>query len=135
LRKNYAYFGCFTLEEAGCGLKGYCFSHPWTKGMPPPLDTLLRKLPDAPTTYFIHDLALADSVRGKHKAIALFPLLLTVARLCRLYHMTLIAVNQSEGFWAKLGFTTTVDQGLQAAVRAKYSDEALHMDLSFSLNF
>jgi Acetyltransferase (GNAT) family len=128
-------FGCFTLSGVGEAPVGYCFSHLWTRGMPPALDTLLDNLPDSPTTYFIHDLAVADSVRGRHLAIALLPVLVTVARLWRLNHMTLIAVNKSEGFWRKYGFENTPDDSLQAAVRSKYSDEAIHMELNLTPYF
>jgi GNAT superfamily N-acetyltransferase len=128
-------FGCFTLEAPNSDVAGYCFSHPWTRGMPPVLDTLLRKLPKRPSTYFLHDLAVDEPLRGKQMATMLFPILVTVARLWRLDHMMLIAVNKSEGFWLKRGFTVTPDNSLQEAVRAKYSDEAIHMELNVDLHF
>jgi hypothetical protein len=43
--------------------------------------------------------------------------------------MTLIAVNASEDFWSKAGFTVTADPRLQRAVRSKYSEEAIHMEM------
>jgi hypothetical protein len=125
-------FGCFTLSAVGEPPVGYCFSHLWNRGMPPALDTLLGSLPDSPTTYFIHDLAVAELVRSQHLAMALVPVLVTVARLWRLTHMTLIAVNKSEGFWTKCGFQNTPDDSLQAAVRSKYSEEAIHMELNLT---
>jgi GNAT superfamily N-acetyltransferase len=125
--------GCFTLENRPSEIAGYCFSHPWVKGMPPQLDRLLGTLPASPTTYFVHDLALDERVRGKGLAAALIPTLVAVASLFRIPHMTLIAVNKSEGFWEKAGFGRTQDAALQQAVRAKYSDEAIHMELTVAL--
>jgi len=121
--------GCFTLERSDGEMVGYCFSHPWRKGLPPLLDTLLGNLPPDPNTYFIHDLAVAETHRGKGLAALLPPIIVIVARIYRLNHITLIAVNKSEGFWGKHGFAHTPDSALQQAVRARFSDEAIHMEM------
>jgi GNAT superfamily N-acetyltransferase len=127
--------GCFTLQGADTSLVGYCFSHPWTRGLPPSLDRLLGQLPPRPDTYFIHDLAVDQTFRGKGGAALLLPVIATVTRLYRLEHMTLIAVNKSEGFWRRAGFVATADPELQRAVRSKYSDEVIHMEMPLDLFF
>jgi GNAT superfamily N-acetyltransferase len=121
--------GCFTLQGADAGLVGYCFSHPWTRGLPPALDRLLGRLPPDPDTYFIHDVAIDEALRGQGLAVRLLPVMATVAKRYRLEHMTLIAVNASEDFWRKAGFVVTADPALQRIVRSKYSDEAVHMEM------
>ena len=121
--------GCFTLQGDGAGLAGYCFSHPWTRGLPPTLDRLLGQLPSGPDTYFVHDLAIDEALRGQGHAAHLLPVMATVAKRHGLEHMTLIAVNTSEKFWSKAGFAVTADPALQRAVRSKYSDEAIHMEM------
>jgi GNAT superfamily N-acetyltransferase len=124
--------GCFTLHGADADLAGYCFSHPWTRGLPPALDRLLGQLPSDPDTYFIHDLAIDEALRGQGLATHLLPVMAAVAKCHGLEHMTLIAVNTSEKFWRKkAGFAVTADPVLQRAVRSKYSDQAIHMEMQF----
>jgi GNAT superfamily N-acetyltransferase len=121
--------GCFSLQD-DASIAGYCLSHPWTRGLPPALDRFLGALPRAPNTYFIHDLAIDERARGTGLTASLLPMLTAVARLHRLSHMSLVAVNNREGFWRKAGFIETADQDLQRAVRSKYSEEAIHMEMA-----
>ena len=127
--------GCFTLQGADGGATGYCFSHPWMRGQPPALDRLLGQLPLRPDTYFIHDLAIDQALRGQGLAVRLLPVMATAAQRHGLGHMTLIAVNASEDFWSKAGFAVTADPALQRAVRSKYSDEAVHMEMQLDALF
>src|SRR5262249_8276563 len=92
--------GCFVLT-AGRAIAGYCFSHPWTKGAPPPaLDGFLKEMPREADSYFIHDLTLDTSMRGRSLAAALLPALIEAARQAALSHMTLVAVNDAAPFWS-----------------------------------
>ncbi len=56
--------GCLMLTESERAI-GYALTHPWRLGEPPPLNELLGELPAAPTTYYIHDVALLPVARGK----------------------------------------------------------------------
>ncbi len=56
--------GCFVVDNSAA-IVGYCFSHPWKRGRVAALDTLLGVLPDRPTTFYIHDLTLDESLRGR----------------------------------------------------------------------
>jgi GNAT superfamily N-acetyltransferase len=71
--------GCFVLDR-GPEIHGYCFSHPWTAGPPPALDTAIGALPDTPDAYFIHDIALDQPARGMALASLLVPMLTDTAR-------------------------------------------------------
>ena len=55
--------GCLMLTEDEQAI-GYALTHPWHYGEPPPLNGLLGKLPVAPTSYYIHDIALLPVARG-----------------------------------------------------------------------
>src|SRR5258707_646663 len=77
--------GCFVLQ-AGSIIAGYCFSHPWTRGTVPALDGLLGALPASPTTYYVHDLTLDETLRGQGQGRAVVPLLFEVARSLGLSH-------------------------------------------------
>jgi predicted N-acetyltransferase YhbS len=121
--------GCFVLE-AGAGngghIVGYAFSHPWVKDSVPSLDTFLAALPDRPTTYFIHDVTLDDSMRGHGHAGQIVPMLVDAARAHGLAHMMLVAVNGAEVFWERFGFGAS-DSDSRASVRKKYGASATLM--------
>jgi ribosomal protein S18 acetylase RimI-like enzyme len=117
--------GCFVLDMQARVL-GYCFSHPW-HGPPPHLDGFLNALPAAPSRYFIHDVTLDESVRGRGYAPALVRMLAGVARDCGVPHTMLVAVNGAEGFWIRSGFRA-VDEVAQMDVRARYGPRALMME-------
>jgi len=119
--------GCFVLDNAGSGIGGYCFSHPWLAGPPPALDTLLATLPDAPTAYFIHDLTVDAFLRRRNLASVMVPRLIEIARGVPVDRMMLVAVSCSEPFWTRMGFRRTAEATLQDAARAKYGAGAAHM--------
>jgi GNAT superfamily N-acetyltransferase len=119
--------GCFVLE-AGDGIAGYCFSHPWIRGAVPALDGFLGTLPAGPTTYYVHDLTLDETIRGQGQGRAIVALLFEAARLLGLSHLSLVAVNRRGPFWQAAGFSGTPDEGLQAAAQAKYGAGAVHME-------
>jgi GNAT superfamily N-acetyltransferase len=120
--------GCFVLDGSDAGLAGYCFSHPWEAGSPPALDTMIGTLPGTPEVYFIHDLALDKSARGRNFGSQLMPRVIENARDLGLGRIALVAVSGSEPFWARMGFRRTDSEKLQAAARAKYGDAAAHME-------
>ncbi len=119
--------GCFTLEH-GATVAGYCFSHPWKTGAPPALDTRLGNLPTEPDSYFIHDLTLDPSMRGRGLAGALMPRLAGIARDNGIARMTLVAVGGSQPFWSHMGFRLTMDDGVQSAARDRYAADSVHME-------
>jgi len=119
--------GCFVLAP-GQGISGYCFSHPWTRGGAPALDTFLGRLPDQPTTYYVHDLTLDEALRGQGLGRAIVPLLFECARSLAVPHLSLVAVNRRGPFWQAAGFVRSADETLQAAAREKYGENAVHME-------
>ena len=120
--------GCFVLEAGGT-IRGYCFSHPWTDGPPPPLDTFMTALPSDPSTYFVHDLTVAESVRGTGMGRALVPDLFKAAKSAGFDRLVLVAVNNRGPFWQAAGFSATPDEAIQQAARAKYGSGAVHMQM------
>lgn len=129
LEEKFALFpqGCFTLLASNGDISGYCFSHPWTDGPPPSLDTFLNALPAHPSSYFIHDLTLDPSMQGKKLTSIVVPLIVAVAKAIPVKRMALVAVNGSDPFWSRMGFRKTDDPVLQASARSKYDDSAVHM--------
>ncbi|VVE55644.1 GNAT family N-acetyltransferase [Pandoraea aquatica] len=109
-------------------IAGYLFTHPWRLAAPPPLDTVLDALPDAPDCWYVHDMALAPRTRGAGVASQLYAAALSAAQSLGLRASALVAVQQSQGFWARFGYRVTVDVSPQIAAKlAGYGDGAVFM--------
>ena len=117
--------GCRILEADG-GIVAYILSHPWRAHTPPALNTVLGCLPDAPDTYYIHDIALLPQVRGTGAAASVVEAVAEDARTLGLATMSLVAVNGSAGFWRSRGFRQIDDPEL-AETLAGYGGGAVFM--------
>lgn len=114
--------GCFMLEAADQPA-GYLLSHPWRFGQLPALNALLGRLPDAPSTYYLHDVALLPAARGSGAASAIVAALVSHAAGQGLPNLSLVAVNGSQGFWQRHGFSVHADPAL-ADKLASYDADA-----------
>lgn len=114
--------GCYLLE-IGDRPTGYILSHPWHDGMPPALNTMLGSLPDEPSTYYLHDLALLPVARRIGAASHIVEALTKHAQAQGLPTMSLVAVNGSAGFWSRHGFRP-VDVPALAGKLESYEPEA-----------
>lgn len=121
--------GCALLELDGVPM-GYAVTHPWRYGQPPALNVLLGALPEAPTTYYIHDIALLPETRGSGAGSAIAEAVLAHARLAGFDNVSLVAVNGSVPFWSRLGFTIVSDPALDAKLKS-YDDAARFMACRF----
>lgn len=110
--------GCHVLEDEAGVLDGYVISHPWHDAGPPALNSLLHRLPPAPTAYYIHDIALLPAARGSGAAEAIVTALIEQARQRGLSSVALVAVNGSEAFWQKYGFQSVHNEGIAAKARS-----------------
>ena len=99
------------LYPAGCRvwradgpILGYMMAHPWHGEKPPALDTLLGALPTSPDTLCLHDVALLPAARGSGAGRLAVAWAVELAHAIRVPHVTLMAVNGAEGYWARQGF-------------------------------
>ena len=118
--------GCRIL--AGAVPVGYLLSRPWTFGELPKLNSLLGALPERPSTYYVHDLALLAQARGRGHAETAIRDVIAIARQLGLATVSLVAVNGTTGFWRRFGFSVQDDSGLTAGLRS-YDEEAAYMVL------
>jgi ribosomal protein S18 acetylase RimI-like enzyme len=122
--------GCLVFH-AGENIAGYVVSHPWRAMDPPALNSRLGMLPDDPETYYIHDIALLPGLRGAGAAALAIALVLARAGKEKLATVSLVAVNDSAGFWRRHGFgPIALDQTADAALARKlrgYSKAAAFM--------
>lgn len=117
--------GCRVFER-GSGIEAYVISHPSLHAEPPALNSLLGALPETPSTFYIHDLALAPEVRGSGAAVDVVTWLAAHALASGFTGLSLIAVNGSSGFWQRQGFVEARSAQLDAKLRS-YSDDACFM--------
>lgn len=117
--------GCLVLTREQ-EIAAYVVSHPWWHGTPPALNSLLGELPGIPTTYYIHDLALAPETQGSGAGSEIVAMLADRARAAKVSNMSLIAVNGSAGFWQRQGFNPVTELALSPKLRS-YGDDAQFM--------
>lgn len=117
--------GCLVLE-INQAIQGYAICYPSLIQHPPPLNTLLGRLPRHPDTFHIHDLALLPSARGAGHAITAIDIFIEQAKALTLPRMSLIAVGKSLNFWRRNGFAIA-DQTPVRACLATYGDSAIFM--------
>lgn len=119
---------CWVAVDASAAVAGYLLTHPWQVQAPPPLDTVFDALPEAPDCWYVHDLALAARTRGAGVADRLYAAALTQAQRLHLHVSALVAVQGSQGFWARFGYTPAADVSpLIATKLAGYGDGACFM--------
>jgi GNAT superfamily N-acetyltransferase len=116
--------GCLALDE-GDRLTGYALTHPWHFGTPPALNSLLREIPRDATTYYVHDVALLPEARGKGYAAQAGERLARQARDSGFSNLSLVAVNNSQAFWERLGFRATSVPGLEGKLLTYGPDAVL----------
>lgn len=117
--------GCFVLTLKG-EIVGYGISHPWQLDAVPALNSVLEKLPDDASTYYIHDIAILPEHRSGGNASRVVELLAAQAERDGFVTMSLVAVNGSRGYWEKKGFVVRSLPALEAKLKT-YSDDALYM--------
>jgi ribosomal protein S18 acetylase RimI-like enzyme len=110
--------GCHVLGDEHGALVGYVLGHPWLFGEPPALNTRLVRLPDRPTTYYLHDIALLPEARGGGHANGMARSIVHEARIAGFASVSLVAVNDSAPFWAKHGFRAVSDPALAERLRS-----------------
>ena len=110
---------------AGEDLCGYLLAHPWRRGAPPALDSLIGALPDDPDCLYIHDLAIAPQRRGKGDAAVLLASLKREA-FADFPVIALISTGPATGFWQRQGFAPRAIA--QPEILAGYDPQALYME-------
>ncbi len=117
--------GCLALDGPD-GMLGYILSHPWHTDDPPPLDTLIGRLPERTGTYYLHDLALLKAAHGQGLGARLVRHLAEHAGTCGYTTMSLVAVNNSAPFWERQGFAAREVPNLAAKLKT-YGPDAVFM--------
>jgi GNAT superfamily N-acetyltransferase len=115
--------GCWVAQQDD-ELLGYLFSHPGRLNAPPLLHAALDGLPARPDAYALHDLALRPQAQGRGLGRLLFERVLQQAAAAGLPAISLVAVQGSAAFWARLGFEPVLPAPPQLA---SYGGDAVFM--------
>ena len=95
---------CFVYQPSHSVL-GYLLAHAWYA---PTLPKLYQVLPtvrvDSQPILFLHDLAIAPHAAGKGIGVQMVNNLLSVAARLDFETVNLVSVQESAGFWRKMGF-------------------------------
>lgn len=121
--------GCAILESDGKPA-AYAVTHPWRYAEPPALNVMLGAVPEQPTTYYIHDIALLPETRGMGAGSAIVEAVIAHAASTGAPNVSLVAVNGSVPFWSRFGFVVTEEPKL-AAKLLTYDADARFMVRQF----
>lgn len=109
------------------GVHAYVFAYPSILGKVTPLDSGFA-VAARPDTLYVHDLAVSPPALGKGVAKALVARLFEAARGKGLAHSALVSVQESEHFWAALGYAPAGPGDAEAlAALASYPGRAAYM--------
>ncbi|MCF7646255.1 GNAT family N-acetyltransferase [Bacillus subtilis] len=117
--------GSFVLQ-GDKQLLGYSFSHPWMRFSAPALNTLLQKAPEAADSFYMHDVALLPQARAFGAARKLVSILVATAQAHGFDSLSLVAVNGSQPYWEKQGFSVQDVPQLREKLLS-YSEDARFM--------
>ena len=123
--------GCFVLADDAGSVKGYLVAYPWLRNAAPALNTLIEALPDKAEVIYLHDLAIHPALRGGGYTRPVIEALAAAAQLRGYHTISLVAVNNASGFWARNGFEVREPEGM-AAKLSSYGDDACYMERSLT---
>lgn len=114
---------CFVaLSEQGAIL-GYLLAHPWSGMEPPKLFEALPQLTSGEYLY-LHDMAVSSQAAGQGVGRAMFEALVAAVQRTGMQTIRLVAVQGSETFWARMGFTEIAG----ASIDSSYGGNAVLME-------
>lgn len=115
------------VAEDAEGVCAYLFGYRSRLGQVTPLDGEFAEAHD-PDCLYLHDLAVARRAAGRGLGPALVAELLASGRASRLRHSALVAVQESQAFWRRLGYrpASRLDARQQAHLDS-YGVPALYM--------
>ena len=118
--------GCRMALSDGTAV-GYIVLHPGVIGVPPPLDSPLGGLPDAPDCLYLHDVALLPEARGLGLAASAVQQMETLAAERGFRWLALTSTPKARAYWDRQGFTPHDGGPALAAKLASYGGGMTYM--------
>lgn len=127
-KQQYAPESCLLLHTTDQQAVAYVFAHPWPIGQIPALNQPLQLPKTTEQVLYIHDLAVHPQWHGQGLASILLQHLEHYANQHAFNQMALVAVQEAQSFWQRLGFV--VENNISAPLAEKlanYGAEAVYM--------
>jgi hypothetical protein len=121
--------GCWVCH-IGRDMAGYLFSHPCLFNDPPLLDIKIEQLPSVPDCYFVHDLAIKRKFQSQGIGKLFARMVCELSTKFEFLRMSLMAVQGSHLFWAKMGFSIVPTSPAIADRLLTYGKDARFMAVS-----
>lgn len=119
--------GCYVLSDDTGAVSGYLVAYPWKRYAAPALNALIDVVPVDAEAVYLHDLALLPSTRGGGYTRLVIETLAEAAQAQGYKMISLVAVNNATGFWARNGFEIQNPPGM-AEKLATYGEDARYME-------
>ena len=107
-------------------ISGYLIAHPWRRGAPPALDTLIGDAIAEPDCLYLHDFVIAPERRGCGDAARVLKPLLDKALEC-FPGIALVSISGLESYWQRWGFCVVEVPGIDA-ILGSYDVNAVYME-------
>lgn len=107
---------------------GYIIAVPWLFSSPPMLNAETCQLPAAPDCLYLHDLAVTERARSAGAGRALVDAFLHRLMESKIGRASLVAVQNSEAYWARHGFRAVQLSGQLKAKISSYGADARYME-------
>ena len=118
---------CFIASFEGARV-GYLISLPWEFSNPPLLNAKTCHLPASPDCLYLHDLAVAPTVRRVGAGRALVEAFLDQLAVSSFKRASLIAVQNSAPYWERFGFRAVAPAEALQAKLASYGLDVKYME-------
>lgn len=124
---------CFLIRDRD-GLGAYLITLACTEDTIPALNNSSQPRSEDADVLYIHDLAVNPNAAGRGYGTKLVKHALAVATDLGLEKAYLVAVQNSDGFWAKFGFKTVEDLDVKSREKlASYGEGAVFMTMSLDV--
>ncbi|KAK4227135.1 hypothetical protein QBC38DRAFT_443960 [Podospora fimiseda] len=119
--------GCLVLADDNNIILGYTISHPICRNSPPALDSLLGKIEPDADQFYIHDVVISPSLRGKGMAKEAINRLLVLSESQGYETTCLISVYGTSEFWSRFGFVPEVVGEVFREKLRGYGDDGVYL--------
>jgi len=114
---------CLVSLDDDLKVQAYVLAHAWHLRKPPALFKYMEDVPVGTETLYLHDLAVHKNVRGRGIGDLLATELIKRADAYGFQRITLVAVQGSEKFWERQGFTAVPE----IVISSSYGEDAVFM--------
>jgi ribosomal protein S18 acetylase RimI-like enzyme len=114
--------GCYVDNK----LVGYGISYPYRMCHIPPLNSYIYRLPNNPTSMYIHDIAILYEYRGRNYPLNYLNEIIRLSMSLNIRVLSFVSVYERGKAWKKFGFEPYSDQDTKPQL-SSYGPDAIYM--------